>query len=147
MELVKNRKAFYDYEILETLEAGLVLQGTEIKSLRSHGGSLQDAYVDVRGEAPYLINASIAPYTHGNIHNHEERRPRKLLLHKREFAELRRSVIEKGLSVIPLSIHLNKKGFAKIKISLAKGKKTHDKRAALKEKEAKRALRGPDLDA
>jgi SsrA-binding protein len=133
MELVTNRKATHDYEILETMEAGIMLLGSEIKSLRNHGGSLQDAFVDVKGRDPILYNSSIAPYSHGCVFNHEERRPRKLLLHKREIETLRRKVQEKGLTVIPLSIYL-KKGIAKVKIAIAKGKKSHDKRQALKEK-------------
>ena len=140
MDLVSNRRAFHNYEILETFEAGIVLVGTEIKSLRDHGGSLQDAYVDVKGEEIYLLHASIAPYRFGNIHNHEERRPRKLLMHKREIEKLRKAIGEKGLAVIPLSIYLNKRGFAKVKVAIAKGKKAHDKRAAIKERESKRSI-------
>lgn len=139
-ELVSNRKARHDYEILETFEAGLVLVGTEIKSLRNHGGSLQDAYIDVRGNEPLLVNSSIAPYSFGNIHNHEEKRPRKLLLHKREVEKLRRTITEKGLVAIALSIYLNKKGIAKVKVAIAKGKKAYDKRASLKEREHKRSI-------
>jgi len=133
-ELVSNRKASHEYELLDTWEAGLVLLGTEIKSLRNHGGSLQDAFVDVRGAEAYLMQASIAPYCHGNIHNHEEKRPRKLLLHKREFEKLQKMVKEKGLAIIPLSIFLQK-GRAKVRIALAKGKKLYDKRKSLKAKE------------
>jgi SsrA-binding protein len=143
-ELVSNRRAGFDYEILETFEAGIVLVGTEIKSLRNHGGSLQDSYVDVRGEALWLMQSSIAPYSFGNIHNHEDRRPRKLLMHKREIAKISKQVAEKGLALIPLSIFL-KKGIAKVKIALAKGKKNYDKRAALKEKDSKRSVQR-DLD-
>lgn len=139
-ELVSNRRAGYDFEILETFEAGIVLQGTEIKSLRNHGGSLQDAFVDAKGSELWLLNSTIAPYSFGNIHNHEDKRPRKLLMHKREIDRLRRSIQEKGLTLIPLSIFLNKKGIAKVRIAIAKGKKTHDKRASLKEKEDKRAM-------
>lgn len=139
-ELVRNRRASHDYEIIETFEAGISLLGSEIKSLRNHGGALQDAYVDVLKKDVVLVNASIAPYSHGGTFNHEERRPRKLLLHKREIQKLRRSVSEKGLTVIPLSMYLNKKGFAKIKIATARGKKAYDKRAALKEKEHKRQV-------
>lgn len=139
-ELVSNRRAFHDYEVLDTFEAGIVLLGTEIKSLRNHGGSLQDAYVDARHAELWLMNASIAPYSFGNIHNHEEKRPRKLLMHKREIEKLRKSTQEKGLAVIPLSIFLNKKGIAKVKIAIAKGKREYDKRASLKEKEAKRSI-------
>lgn len=139
-ELVSNRKAGHDYEILETFEAGIVLLGTEIKSLRNHGGALQDAYIDTKGSDLILINCSIAPYTFGNLFNHEEKRPRKLLMHKREIAKLQAMVAQKGLSLIPLSIFLNKKGIAKVKIALAKGKKSYDKRAALKEREDKRSM-------
>ena len=139
-ELVSNRRAFHDYEVLDTFEAGIVLLGTEIKSLRNHGGSLQDAYVDARQAELWLMNASIAPYSFGNIHNHEDKRPRKLLMHKREIEKLRKSTQEKGLAVIPLSIFLNKKGIAKVKIAIAKGKREYDKRASLKEKEAKRSI-------
>ncbi len=138
-ELVSNRKAGHDYEILETFEAGIILLGSEIKSLRNHGGSLQDAWVDVRGPRITLVNSSIAPYSHGGVFNHEEKRPRQLLLHKREIETLRRLVQEKGLAIIPLSIYL-KKGIAKIRIATAKGKKAYDKRAALKEKEDKRSV-------
>lgn len=144
-ELVSNRKAGHDYEILETFEAGIILLGTEIKSLRNHGGALQDSYVDARGPELILINCSIAPYTFGNLFNHEEKRPRKLLMHKKEIEKLRNTVVQKGLSLIPLSIFLNKKGIAKVKIALAKGKKSYDKRAALKEREDKRSMeRGDD---
>lgn len=144
-ELVSNRKAGHDYEILETFEAGIILLGTEIKSLRNHGGALQDAFVDVRGPDFLLMNASIAPYSFGNLFNHEDKRPRKLLLHKREIEKLRTTVIQKGLSLIPLSIYLNKKGIAKVKIALAKGKKSYDKRASLKEREDLRSMqRGDD---
>jgi len=141
-ELVSNRKASHDYEILETLEAGIILLGSEIKSLRNHGGTLQDAYVDVRGKDITLLNSSIAPYSHGGVgvFNHEDKRPRKLLLHKREIERLRRLVQEKGLSIIPLSIFLNKRGIAKVRIAVAKGKKDYDKRAALKEKDDKRSI-------
>jgi SsrA-binding protein len=139
-ELVSNRRAGHDYEILETFEAGIVLRGTEIKSLRNHGGSLQDSFVDIRGTEAWLINSSIAPYTFGTIYNHEEKRARKLLLHKRELVKLIRLKAEKGLQLIPLSIFLNKKGIAKVRICSAKPKKTYDKRAALKEREDKRAM-------
>ena len=139
-ELVSNRKAGHDYEILETFEAGIVLAGTEIKSLKNHGGSLQDAFVDAKGSELWLLNSTIAPYFFGNLNNHEDKRPRKLLMHKREIEKIRKIVIEKGLLVIPLSIYLNKKGVAKVKIAIAKGKKSYDKRAALKEREDKRTI-------
>ncbi|MBY0528772.1 MAG: SsrA-binding protein SmpB [Rhabdochlamydiaceae bacterium] len=146
-DLVSNRRALHDYEVLDTFEAGIVLLGTEIKSLRNHGGSLQDAYVLVSDDIVILKNASIAPYRFGNIHNHEEKRDRKLLLHKKEIVKLKNASQEKGLTLIPLGIYL-KKGFAKVKIGVCKGKRTFDKRAALKEKQHKRdidrAVRGQD---
>lgn len=138
-DLVSNRKAFHNYEILETFEAGVVLLGTEIKSLRAHGGSLQDAYVVLHHGEVWLKNASIALYKFGNIYNHEERRERKLLLHKRERSYLKTAAEEKGLTIIPLALYL-KKGFVKVKIAIAKGKKAYDKRAAIKTREQKRAI-------
>ena len=139
-ELVSNRRALHDYEILETWEAGIVLTGTEVKSLRNHGGSLQDAYVLVADAGDVLLkNASIAPYRFGTLYNHEEKRDRKLLLHKREIAKLKTLSQERGLTLIPLALYL-KEGFVKAKIASAKGKKSYDKRASLKEKEHKRTI-------
>lgn len=139
-ELVSNRRATHDYEILETFEAGIVLLGTEIKSLRDHGGSLQDSYVLVNEQSEVILkNASISPYRYGGVFNHTERRERKLLLHKREIGKLRGLSQEKGLTLIPLAMYL-KNGFVKVKIACAKGKKTYDKRQALKEKDDKKAM-------
>lgn len=139
-ELVKNRRAFHDYLIEDTFETGIVLMGSEVKSLRNHGGALQDAYVTVKNSELWLINASIAPYSFGSAaYNHEERRERKLLMHTYEIEKLRRKTQEKGLTLIPLAIYL-KKGRIKVKIGLARGKKSYDKRAALKAKEDKRAV-------
>ncbi len=138
-ELVSNRRARHDYEILETYEAGVALVGTEIKSLRNHGGSLQDAFVFIQKGEAWLKNCSIAPYSFGNVFNHEERRDRKLLLHKKEIEKLKRSIDQKGLTIIPLAIYLSK-GKAKVKIGVARGKKQHDKRSAIKEREQKRSI-------
>jgi SsrA-binding protein len=138
-DLATNRKAFHDYEILETFEAGLVLAGPEIKSLRSHGGSLQEAYVKVLQRELWLIGCHIAPYTFGNVHNVDERRDRKLLMHKREIEKLRIATQEKGLAIVPLAIYL-KEGRAKIKIAIAKGKKQYDKREAMRERDDKRQM-------
>ncbi len=138
-DLVSNRKAFYNYEILETFEAGIVLLGTEVKSLRNHGGNLQDSYVVLHDGEVFLKNASIAPYRFGNIFNHEEKRERKLLLHKKEALKLRTLAEEKGLTIIPIAMYL-KEGFIKVKIAVAKGKKDYDKRAAIKERESKREI-------
>lgn len=138
-ELVSNRRAFHNYEILDTLEGGIALVGTEVKSLRNNGGNLQDAYLLVTDAKVLLKNASIAPYRFGNIYNHEERRDREVLLHKREILKLKIVTQEKGLTLIPIALYL-KKGFVKVKIGIARGKKAYDKRAALKEKEHKRAI-------
>ena len=139
-ELVSNRRALHDYEVLDTYEAGIVLTGTEIKSLRGHGGSLQDAYVLVSDTGDVLLkNASIAPYRFGITFGHAERRDRKLLLHKREIAKLKSLSEEKGLALIPLSMYL-KNGYVKVKVAVARGKRSYDKRAALKEKEHKKAI-------
>lgn len=138
-DLVSNRQATYQFQILETFEAGIQLQGTEIKSLRAHGGSLQEAYIKVLQNELWLIGCSIAPYRFGNIHNHEERRDRKLLMHKREIAKLREAVQEKGLALIPLAFYL-KDGRVKVKIAIAKGKKTVDKRETIKARDEKRYM-------
>jgi SsrA-binding protein len=143
-DLVSNRKASHDYEILETLEAGILLQGTEVKSLRAHGGSLQDAYILVSGTHVLLKGANIAHYSFGNLHNHEEKRERELLLHKQEILRLKEVSQKQGLALIPLALYL-KKGLIKVKIAIAKGKKAYDKREALKtrehQKEMDRALK------
>jgi SsrA-binding protein len=139
-DLVSNRRATHDYEILDTFEAGIVLFGTEVKSLRGHGGSLQDAYVLITDSGEALLkNASIAPYKFGSLFNHEDKRERKLLFHKREIAKLRAYSQEKGLTLIPLGLYL-KNGFVKVKVAVAKGKRSYDKRAALKEREHKRDI-------
>lgn len=138
-DLVSNRKAFHDYEILDTFEAGMVLVGSEVKSLRANQGSLIDAYVLISGQDVILKNASIAPYAQAAMFGHEERRERKLLLHKKEINRLIKATQEKGTTIIPLGIYL-KRGFIKIKIAVARGKKAYDKRASIKEREAKRAM-------
>ncbi|MGK5595359.1 MAG: SsrA-binding protein SmpB [Parachlamydiaceae bacterium] len=138
-EIVSNRKAGFNYEILETLEAGIILKGTEIKSLRDHGGNLQDAWIRVEGNEAWLMASSIAPYRFGNIHNHEERRERKLLLHKRELQQLFIAQQEKGCALIPLSLYL-KNGRVKAKIAIARGKKVFDKRQAIQDRDQKRQL-------
>ncbi len=138
-DLASNRKARFSYEILETFEAGIALLGTEIKSLRQGGGSIQESYVKVDDDELFLINAYIAPYKFAAAQNHNEKRARKLLMHKQEILKLKKATLEKGLSIIPLALFL-KKGFVKVKIALAKGKKIHDKRASKKEQEEKRNI-------
>ncbi len=138
-DLVSNRKAFHNYEILEQFEAGIVLQGTEVKSLRTHGGNLGEAYVKIIAGELWLLGASIAPYRFGNVHNHEEKRERKLLMHRREIAKLKAAIQQQGLAIIPLAVYL-KKGKVKIKIAVARGKKLFDKRASIKERDEKRNM-------
>lgn len=135
-DLCSNRRARYDYELLDQFEAGLALLGTEVKSLRQGGGSLQEAYVKIlKGEA-WLIGASIAPYSHGSVYNHEERRDRKLLLHKKEIQKLLIAVSQKGLTIVPLALYLSK-GRVKLKIAVGRGKKQIDKRHAIRAREEK----------
>lgn len=138
-DLSTNRRALYDYEIVDTLEAGIVLTGTEVKSLRNHGGNIQEGYIKILDGQAWLIGASIAPYTFGNLFNHEERRDRKLLLHKRELLKLKAASAEKGMTLVPIALYLNK-GKVKLKLGIAKGKKKHDKRSSLIEKEKKREI-------
>lgn len=140
-ELCNNKKAYFNYEILETFEAGIKLVGTEVKSLKDHGGNLLDSYINLQeGYVAVLKNASIAPYKMGNIHNHEERRDRLLLLHKKEIRQLKSKVTEKGFTLVPLSMYF-KDGKIKLKFGVARGKKLHDKRQSEKEKEQKATIR------
>jgi SsrA-binding protein len=134
-----NRKAFHDYFVEETIEAGIALQGTEVKSLRLGLANLTDSYAIVKNEEMFLLNANISPYTHGNIANHEPLRTRKLLLHKEEIRKITWKVSQKGFTLIPLKIYFVR-GKAKVLIGLAKGKKTYDKRETIKEKESKREV-------
>lgn len=138
-DLVSNRRATHDYEILETFEAGIVLQGTEVKSIRDHGASLQEAYIKIIKQEAWLVGCSITPYRFGNIHNHEEKRERKLLLQKRELIHLKEATQEKGLTIIPLALYL-KNGRIKLKIAIGKGKKAFDKRADIKARDEKRKV-------
>lgn len=138
-EIVSNRKALYNYEVLETFESGIILTGTEIKSLRDHGGNLSDAYITIQKGEAWLINASIAPYRFGNINNHEERRKRKLLLHKYEINKLEARIAQKGMTLIPLAFMLSR-GWVKVRIGSCKGKKAHDKRRTIIERETQREI-------
>ena len=136
---IKNKKAYFDYFIEDTYEAGIVLTGTEIKSVRKGSSNLKDTYARVKNNEIFLINMFIAPYENGNLFNHEERRERKLLLQKKEIYKIRDKVQKEGYSLVPLKLYL-KNGKAKILLGVAKGKKTYDKRQALKEKDIKRDL-------
>ncbi|RDB31594.1 SsrA-binding protein SmpB [Candidatus Similichlamydia laticola] len=138
-EVVKNTKAFFHYVIEETFDAGIVLVGTEIKSLRQGGGNLQDAYAVVRREEVWLCHASILPYAMGNIHNHSPKRDRKLLLKKKEIRQCKLACERKGLTLIPLGIYLSN-GLAKVRLAVAKGKSHLDKRQAIRKREDDRAM-------
>ncbi|MFN0065755.1 MAG: SsrA-binding protein SmpB [Chlamydiales bacterium] len=138
-ELASNRRARHDYEILESFEAGIVLVGTEIKSLRQGGGNLSEGYVRIISDELWLIGSHIAHYAFGNIHNHEERRDRKLLMHKREIERLKTAIKEKGMTLVPLSLYL-KEGRAKLSFGTARGKKQQDKRQSIIEREKKREM-------
>lgn len=138
-DIVVNRKALHNYEVLETFSAGIVLTGTEIKSLRDHGGNLGQAYVTISHGEAWLINASIAPYRFGNIYNHEECRKRKLLLHSYEIRKLESAVAQKGMTIVPLSMFLSR-GYVKVRIGCCRGKKAHDKRQTLITRERQREV-------
>jgi SsrA-binding protein len=133
----KNKKAFYNYHILDTYEAGLVLQGSEIKSIRNHQISIDQAYVHVDGEEAWLVDAYIHPYEQASTFNHNPSRRRKLLLHKKQIIDLWDAVRIKGNTIIPLRVYLSQ-GKAKVEIAVAKGKKLHDKRRDIAERDAQR---------
>jgi SsrA-binding protein len=135
-----NRKARFDFEILERLEAGLCLKGTEVKSLRSGQASLDEAFARLQGDELYLVNFHIHPYEAGNRFNHEPLRPRKLLLHRREIRKLASKVAQRGQTLVPLAIYFNQRGLAKVELALARGKTRGDKREAIREREAKREM-------
>lgn len=137
--VAKNRKAYHDYTVEETFEAGLALVGTEVKSLRAGRVSLRDAYVEVRGREAWLVGSSISHYAQGNIWNHKPERDRKLLLHKHEIDRLRGKVDERGYSIVPTKVYF-KQGRAKIEIGLAKGKKLYDKRADIARRDMRRDM-------
>lgn len=138
--LNRNRKAYHNYEVLETFEAGIVLQGTEVKSCRAANITLFDAYARVDQDEAWLYNAHIGLYPYGNMNNHEPMRPRKLLMHKREIRKLRAATEQKGLALIPLSFYL-KRGRIKVGIGLCRGKTHGDKRETLKKRQDERDIR------
>ncbi len=138
-DLARNKKAFHDYEVLEKLEVGIELKGTEVKSCRQHNISLQEAYAKVENGEVFLMNCNISPYESGNRFNHDPRRTRKLLLHKAEIRKLKRQTQEKGLTLVPLSMYL-KRGKVKMGLGICRGKTKGDKRETLKRKEANRDM-------
>ena len=145
--VAENRKARHDYFIEETHEAGLVLTGTEVKSLRAGNCNLRDSYAEVRDGEVFLVNCHISPYTHGNRFNHEPMRPRKLLLHRHEICRLAARTRERGYTLVPLRIYFSGSR-AKVELAVARGKHTYDKREDLRERDAQRdmerAVRGRD---
>ena len=140
MTEIKNKKAYFDYTILEELEAGISLVGTEIKSVRKGSVDLKDSFITIKNNEAFIINMYIAKYEEGNIFNHDERRTRKLLLHKSEIKKLKEKVSMEGLTLIPLKLYF-KKNHVKILVGLCKGKKLYDKRASIKERDLKRETR------
>jgi len=134
-----NRKAYHDYHIQDTYEAGIMLQGTEVKSLREGRANLKDSYAIIKDGEIFLLNCHISPYSHGNMQNHDPERTRKLLLHKKEINKLWGKTGQQGFTLIPLKIYF-KDGKAKVVLGVAKGKRHYEKRASIKEREAKREI-------
>jgi len=135
-----NRKAYHDYFIEDKFEAGMVLTGTEVKSLRDGRANLQDSYASVKNGEVFLYHCHISPYSHGNLMNHDPLRVRKLLLHKKEIDKLLGKTQHKGLTLVPLRIYFSERGKAKIELGLAKGKKQYDRRESIKAREAGREV-------
>ena len=136
--VAENRRARFDYFVEERLEAGIELQGTEVKALRGGEGSIAESYALVEDEQVFLINSHIPEYSHGNRMNHEPRRPRRLLMKRREINKLTGAIQRQGLTVVPLSVYFNGAGKAKVELALGRGKKAHDKRDTIKERDWKR---------
>ena len=136
-----NKPARFHYEILETFEAGIVLQGSEVKSIREGRITLKDAYADIKQNEVVLLNCHISPYAEAGPFNHEPERPRKLLLHRREIKRLTGKIQERGLTLVPMKVLLNDKGLVKIELGLAKGKKIYEKKEAIKERDREREAR------
>ncbi len=137
---IKNRKAGYEYEILDKLTVGIQLKGTEIKSIRFGNASINEAYCQIKNDELFVVNMHIAEYELGTYANHEPKRERKLLLHKSELLKWKKKVAEKGQTIIPTLIFISDKGKAKLNIALAQGRKLHDKRENIKEKDTKREI-------
>lgn len=137
---IVNRKAKFEYHFLQGFEAGLVLKGTEVKSLRNGEGNLNDAYCHIVDNEIYLKSMFIAEYSFGNINNHETRRDRKLLLKKPEVKKIVKKITEKGFTVIPYKVYFSERGFAKVEIFIAQGKQSYDKRQTMKDRDSKRDL-------
>jgi len=137
---IKNKRARFDYEILDTFTAGILLSGTEIKAIRAAKAHINEAFCQMIKNELFVVNMHISEYTYGTHYNHVPNQPRKLLLNKRELKQIKRKIIEKGLTIIPLRLFLSERGLAKLEIAVAKGKKSYDKRKSIKEKDNKREL-------
>lgn len=137
---IKNKRANFDYEITDTYVAGIVLTGTEIKSIREGRASLTDTYCLVEGNEVWVKNMHVAEYSFGSYNNHQVRRDRKLLLNKKEIAKIAKAAEDPGYTIVPIKIFINERGFAKLMIGVGRGKKEYDKRQSIKEREDKRAL-------
>ncbi len=141
VKTIQNRKARFEYEILDTWEAGIELKGTEVKSIRQGKASLDESFAVIHRGEVRLENMQITPYELGTVENHEPKRTRKLLLHRAEIEKIRLQISDKGLTLIPLKLYFNAKGKAKIELALAKGKKLYDKRESIKKRDVERELR------
>jgi SsrA-binding protein len=139
--IAKNKKAFFNYELLETFEAGISLLGSEVKSIREGRISLKESYAEVRDGEVFLLHCHISPYEAANRFNHEPRRERKLLLHRREIKRMTGKIKEKGLTLVPTKVSINSKGKVKVEISLAKGKRAYQKKEVIKERDIQREVR------
>lgn len=139
--VAKNKKAFFNYEIIDIYEAGISLTGSEVKSIREGRMSIKEGYVDIKDGEVFLINSHISPYEAANRFNHKPRRDRKLLLHRQEIKRLTGKIKQKGLTLIPLKVMINDRGLVKIEIALGKGKKVYEKREAIKERDRERDMR------
>lgn len=138
--IAKNRRAFHEYEILDTLEVGIVLTGTEVCSLRENNCQLTDCFALIRGGEVWLHNLHIAPYSHGNLANPDPDRKRKMLLHRKEIRELERQTTEKGMALVPIKMYFDKNSRVKLELAVARGKKLYDKRASMAERDSKREI-------
>ncbi len=136
--IAENRKARFEFHIEDVFEAGIVLQGTEVKSLRTGNSTIGESYAEVRDDEAWLVNANIPEYSHGNRQNHEAKRPRKLLLKRRQIDRLAGAIQRQGMTLVPLSMYFDSSGRAKVELALAKGKQLHDKRATQKDRDWKR---------
>lgn len=138
--IAKNRRAFHDYEVVETFEAGVELSGTEVRSLRENNCQLTDCFALVRNGEVWMHNVHITPFSHGNINNPDPDRKRKLLLHKKQIRYLAETTREKGMALVPLKMYFKKNGLVKVELAICRGKKLYDKRASMKERDTKREI-------